>query len=206
MLPLQDPELKILLGNSVSMPEEDLDDAVVASRSGEPHAEDALRDYYFSSLTIQIGKENFQAEYNSVIDFIRTYPLEQRIRLSYSIIKRIKEVYDFEFPKDLDVNSELEVQNVLDLIKFIEYENEKLIINVWKYLAPENNRVNTLLYCEQNKNRILLEIEEQIDTFDYNPLIVQFVKSYEGDKIIKWFCKQSERLETEIKIEIVKEK
>ncbi|MHA1801797.1 MAG: hypothetical protein ACTSWJ_08690 [Candidatus Heimdallarchaeaceae archaeon] len=204
-LELEDPQLKILLGNSIPLPEEDQDDNNVASESGQPDAEEALKDYYFSSLTGNIGKEDFQFEFASVIDFVARYPLKDRMHLCYSILKRIKEVHDFVFPTDVDINDEVDIQNVLDLIKFIEYDNEKLIVGVWKYVMPKTSRVNFILYCEQNRDKILSEIEEQIDTYDYNELITEFVKSYEADKMIKWFCTQSERFETAIKIELIKE-
>jgi hypothetical protein len=205
MLGLENPELRILLGNSIPLPEEDLDDANVASQFGQPHAEDALRDFYFTSIALHIGKDDFQYEFTSVIDFVRPYPIEDRISLCYSILKRIKEVYDFEFSRKIEIKSELDIEHIFDLIKFIEYDNSKLIVGVWRYIFPKQSRFNFVLYCEQNKDKILSEIDEQIDIHNFNPLIVEFVKSYEGDSMIEWFCKQSEKLETEIKIEYAKE-
>lgn len=204
-LALENPELKILLGNSIPLPEEDQDDKNVASDSGQPDAEEALRDYYFSSITGNIGKKDFQSEFSSVIDFVIKYPLDDKIKLCYSILKRIKEEYDYIPPSNIDIKSEIDVQNIFDLIKFIEYDSEKLVVKVWKYVMPKKSRVNYILYCEQNRNKILSEIEEQIDTHDYNQYIIDFVKSYEADKMIKWFCNQSEKFETAIKIEIIKE-
>lgn len=204
-LALENPELAILLGNSIPLPEMDLDDANVDSQTGDADAETALMDYYFSTITGGIGKEDFQFEFASVIDFVVKYPLKNRIKLCYSILKRIKEEHDFVFPTDIEIKNEVEVQNIFDLVKFIEYDSEKLIVGVWKYVMPKTARVNFILYCEQNRDKILSEVEEQIDTHHYNELITEFVKSYEADKMIKWFCKQSERFETAIKIELIKE-
>jgi len=205
MLPLEDVELRILLGNSIPLPEMDYDDENVESEYGLPEAEAALRDYYFSSLTYNIGKEDFQYECSSVIDPILRYPLEDKIELCYSILKRLKIVHDFEFAYKPDIKDDNDVENILDLVKFIEYDCEKLIIGIWKYIRPDSSRVNFVLYCEQNKDKIFSELEEQIETHDFNPFITDFLKTYEGDKMIKWFCKQSERYETAIKIERLKE-
>ena len=72
-------EQKILLGNSVTPPEIDLDDAAVESEVGLPTEESALMQYYFESISGSIGKSDFKQEFLAVKNqVISDYDLRQQ--------------------------------------------------------------------------------------------------------------------------------
>jgi len=191
--------LKALLGNSLNMPEEDMDDLRVESQTGYPYEEAALKSYYFLTILDSIRTGEFQESFNATIPLLRKeYEFEDLQELCREILRYIKERYDFIFPEKVKIEDVGDTQEVLQLIKFLEYDNEEFIVNVWKYLKPETNSFQFKNYCEQNGNKIILEIEEQSDTRSYPKLIANFLRTYNKDDMIEWFCEQSERLNTAI--------
>ena len=202
----EDRAQKILLGNSLELPEMDLDDAMVKSEYGRPVEEAALKEFYFITVTDNIGKEDFKENYLSAINIIRTdYDVEKQQMLCDSILKQIKEVYDYLPPENVDYNSENEVLDILEFIQFIEYDHEDFIVGIWEFLKPETNLKSFENYCEQNGNKIIFEIEEQLDTKAFPKLIADFLRTYNKDDMIQWFCDRSERLNTAILLRIREE-
>ncbi|MHA1815149.1 MAG: hypothetical protein ACTSX1_04030 [Candidatus Heimdallarchaeaceae archaeon] len=197
---------KILLGNSIPLPEEDLDDAYVESEYGKPVEEEALKEYYFITITDNIGREDFKENYLAVINqIIRNYDVHKQQMLCEAIMNQVRHVYDYFPPTNVDINSDDDVINILDFIQFIEYEHEEFILDIWEYLKPETNLKSFQNYCEQNGNKIISEIEEQLDTKAFPELITNFLRTYNKDDMIQWFCDRSERLNTAIQLRIREE-
>ena len=191
--------LKALLGNSLDLPEEDMDDLRVESQTGYPYEEAALKSYYFLTILDSIRTGEFQESFNATIPLLRKeYGFKDLQELCFEIIRYIKERYDFIFPQTVKIEDAEDTSDVLYLIKFLEYDNEEFITNVWKYLKPEINSFQVENYCEQNGNKIISEIEEQSDTRSYPKLIADFLRTYNKDDMIEWFCEQSKRLNTAI--------
>jgi len=202
----EDRAQKILLGNSLELPEMDMDDAKVKSEYGLPAEEEALKEFYFITITDNIGKEDFKENYLSAINIIRVdYDVEKQKMLCDSIFHQIKQVYDYLPPENFDVDSESEVLDVLEFIQFLEYDHEEFILDVWAFLKPETNLKSFENYCEQNGNKIIFEIEEQLDTKAFPKLIADFLRTYNKDDMIQWFCDRSNRLNTAIQVRIRKE-
>ena len=86
-----------------------------------------------------------------------------------------------------------------------EYDHEEFILDIWQYLKPETNLKSFQNYCEQNGNKIISEIEEQLDTKAFPKLITDFLRTYNKDDMIQWFCDRSERLNTTILLRIREE-
>jgi hypothetical protein len=40
----------------------------------------------------------------------------------------------------------------------------------------------------------MLEIEEQLETHDYSGLIADFLRTYNKENLIEWFCEKSKAL------------
>ena len=197
---------KILLGNSIPLPEEDLDDAYVKSEYGKPVEEEALKEYYFITITDNIGKEDFKENYLAVINqIIRNYDVRKQQMLCEAIMHQVKQVYDYLSPVNVDINSDEDVTNILNFIQFIEYDHEEFILGIWEYLKPETDLKSFQNYCEQNGNKIISEIEEQLDTKAFPKLITNFLRTYNKDDMIEWFCNRSNRLKTAIQLAIREE-
>ena len=161
----EDRAQKILLGNSIELPEQDLDDAMVKSEYGRPVEEEALKEFYFITVTDNIGKEDFKENYLSAINIIRTdYDVEKQKMLCDSIFKQIKEVYDYLPPENVDYDTENEILDVYEFLQFLEFDHEEFIVGIWGFFKPETNLESFENYCEQNGNKIIYEIEEQIDS------------------------------------------
>ena len=111
---------KILLGNSIPLPEEDLDDASVESEYGKPVEEEALKEYYFITITDNIGREDFKENYLAVINqIIRNYDVHKQQMLCEAIMNQVRHVYDYLSPTNVDINSDEDVRNILNFIQFI---------------------------------------------------------------------------------------
>jgi hypothetical protein len=200
----EDRAQKILLGNSIPLQEEDLDDACVESEYGKPVEEEALKQYYFITITDKIGKEDFKENYLSVITQIkREYDVHKQQMLGAAILHQVQQVYDYMPPNNVDINSDEDITNILNFIQFIEYDHEEFILGIWEYLNPETNLKNFRNYCEQNGNKIILEIEEQLETKSFPKLTADFLRTYNKDDMIQWFCDRSERLNTAISLRIL---
>ena len=179
--------LKALLGNSLDLPEEDMDDLRVMSQTGYPYEEAALKSYYFLTILDSIRTGEFQESFNATIPLLRKeYGFKDLQELCFEIIRYIKERYDFIFPQTVKIEDAEDTSDVLYLIKFLEYDNE------------ETNLKSFENYCEQNGNKIIFEIEEQLDTKAFPKLIADFLRTYNKDDMIEWFCEQSKRLNTAI--------
>lgn len=191
--------LKALLGNSINLPEEDMDDLRVESETGYPYEEAALKSYYFLTILDSIRTGEFQESFNATIPLLRReYGFKDLQELCFEIIRYVKERYDFIFPQTVKIEDLEDTSDVISFIKFLEYDNEEFITNVWKYLKPETNTFQFQNYCEQNADKIISEIEEQSDTRSYPKLIADFLRTYNKDDMIEWFCEQSKRLNTTI--------
>jgi hypothetical protein len=196
-------DLKVLLGNSIEEPEVDYDDAEVASELGHPVEEEALMEYFYITITHNIGRLDFQEEYLSVYPEVMRYPTEKKQLLAESILKQIKQVYDFIPSKNVDTNSEIEIDNVLKLIEFIEYNHVDFIIDVWTFLNPETNSFQVEKYCEQNTLNIISEIEEQLSSREFPWMIADFLRTYNKEDITAWFCEKSKRLRSSILLKLI---
>lgn len=201
----EDRDLQILLGNSIEEPEVDYDDVEVESELGYPVEEEALREYYYVTITDHIGKPEFREHYLSVIRFAQQYSLTQQILLANSILEQIEKVYDHIPSINFDPNSYEDINEVYKFIEFIEYDHEDFVVEVWSFLNPETNSFQIEKYCEQNKHKIISEIEEQLKSRFFPWLIADFLRTYNKDNIIEWFCEKSKNLRTLIFLSLSKE-
>lgn len=201
----EDRDLQVLLGNSIEEPEVDYDDADVESEVGYPVEETALKEYYYITIIDHIGKPDFREHYLAVIRFVQQYSVTHQTLLANSILKQIKEVYDHIPSINFDSDNYDEINEVYKFIEFIEYDHEDFIIEVWSFLNPEVNSFQVEKYCEQNKHKIISEIEEQLSSRFFPWLIADFLRTYNKDNIIEWFCEKSKNLRSLILLSISEE-
>lgn len=196
---LEDVDLKILLGNSIPIPEDDNeDDKMVDSEVGLPDAESALMNYYFQTVLDSIGSPDSKSKYLSSETNIKIYPIKDQIDLANQIMATIENEYDYMPSRTFDVVSLEDVIAVHDFVKFLEFDNEDFITDTWMYLKPVSNVRQLEDYCEQNKDKIIFEIEERLETKDLLELISDFLRTNNKEKLIEWFCEKSKPLITAI--------
>lgn len=194
-----------LLGKSIREPGRDYDDEIVNSEYGVPAAEDALKLYYLQSITNSIGKEDFREEYLASVKYVMEYEVEDLRSFTETILEQIILIYDFEFPYKLDFNTKDQINELLKFLAFIEFDNEDFITTTWKYLNPDVNSLQIEKFCEQNADKIVLEIDEQVDSHDFSGMIAIFLRTYIKDKLVEWFCNRSKNLRTSILIKLLGE-
>ena len=199
----EDHDLKVLLGNSIREPEVDYDDAEVQSELGYPVEEEALKEYFYVTMIDNIGKKDLREEYLSVYPDVMSYLTIHKQVLVEAILKQIKQVYDFIPSITVDTNSTKDVESVLKFLEFIEYDHEDFIIEVWTFLKPETNPFHLEKYCEQNKIKIVSEIEEQLSSRDFPWMIADFLRTYNKEDITAWFCEKSKNLRSAILLKLI---
>lgn len=198
--------LKVLCGNSIEEPEVDYDDSVVESEIGYPVQEEAIREYYFVTVVDCMNTPEFRSQYNVVIPHIRKMSTEQQQLLAFAIVQKLPEKYDFQFSLNIIPYNQDEINELYEFLEFVEFKHEKFITDIWKYLKPrESNWFQIQKFCEHNIPKIMKEIEEQLDAHYFNELIVDFLRTYDKDKLVKWFCEKSELLDTAIILTLRKE-
>lgn len=197
--------LKVLCGNSIEEPEMEYDDAEVASDTGFPVQEEASRQYDFTTITENMGHSDFKENYLEAMRNIRGMPLQRQQLLAMSIVQKMPEKYDFEFSINFDPFYSLDdIYELYRFVEFVEYDHENFIVNVWKFLNPDTNSFQVEKFCEHNTPKILLEIEEQLDAREYSELIADFLRTYNKDKLIEWFCEKSKDLRSSILIALLR--
>jgi len=193
----KDQEDKILLGNSIQIPEVDVDE----NRDDEMDPIAALKGYWQSILLDNIGKDVFKQNYLNVRIDIQTHcSLDEQRRLCYAILDRISEVYDFEFGNELSLNNFNEINEVYKFLEFLEYDNEDFICNIWLFLG------DSFLEKKINIDNIIKEIEDQVDQGDYSQIISIFLRTNNKSSLYDWFIKKSDDISTLIKLKILEEK
>jgi hypothetical protein len=201
----EDRDIKILLGNSIVEEEVDYDDAEVESELGYPVEEEALKEFYYATITNNIGKPDFREHYLSVIRFAQQYTLESQQGLTNSILEQIQKIYDFEPSRKFEPINYDEINEVYKFIEFLEYDHEDFVVEVWSFLKPETNSLQLEKYCEQNKYKIIFEVEEQLDSRFFPWLIADFLRTNNKENLIEWFCEKSINLKGLILLNLYKE-
>jgi len=199
----EDRDLKVLLGNSIREPEVDYDDDKVASETGYPVEESALRQFYFVTIVDHMNTPDFKSHYLSVMSDVRLYTTEQQQQLAFSILDELPKKYNFEFSIKFDLYNQQDINELYKFIEFVEYNHEEFIVNVWKNLNVKPDSLNIERYCKVNEQKILSEIEEQLTILHVSEMIADFLRTYNKEDLIEWFCKKSEILRTSILIGII---
>lgn len=203
-----DESLKIMLGNSIELPEMDYDDDAVNSETGYPVEESALKEYYFSIVTTNMGLLTFKENYLSVKPHIRKLSIEDQMLLVNSILQLMPEKYNFEFSINLDPVNQDDINELYKFIEFIEYDHEKAICSVWKYLNLTESEVFYLQIenlCQKYIDKIISEINEHADDYNYSEMIKDFLRTYNKEDFMEWFCDKSKVVKTSIILTLRKE-
>lgn len=197
--------LKVLCGNSIEEPEVDYDDAEVASITGNPVQEEASREYDFTTITDNMNHPDFKPNYVEAMKQIKRFTTKKQQMFAMAIVQKMPEKYDFQFSLNFNpFYSQDDIDELYNFIEFYEYNHEKFITTTWKYLKPNIHPFQIKKFCKNNTTKILSEIEEQLETHDYSELIADFLRTYNKDKLIEWFCKKSKELRSSILITLLR--
>ena len=190
--------LKVLCGNSIEIPEMDAEE-------NDSVRYEAMDEFDFTTITDNMNHEDFMSNYLEAMKQVRKLTTKQQQLLANSIVKRLPEKYDFEFSLNFDFNTQDDINALYNFIEFYEYKHEKFIVTMWKFLKPDTNQFQIEKFCEHNIPKIMKEIEEQLDTHYFPELIADFLRTYNKDKLINWFCEKSKNLRASILYALRKE-
>lgn len=195
---------KILLGNSISLPEQDLDEDLINSDAYNGY--EALQEYWFATVINSINTNLFKSNYHSVINNIKLdVNTEDQIDFCSYILMKIVDEYDFEFPEKPVVKTKEDVQDIYKFLEFIEYDSENFLVNVWKNINVDLASKRLSQVCEENMDKIIDEVDDQSALQTYPELVSIFLRTYLKEDLFRWFCNQTKSQETTITARIMKE-
>jgi len=161
--------------------------------------------YQSSSIDIQdnLGKPNFKFIYPILLPDIQTATFDNQRIFCQKMLKKIEEVYDYSFPEKPELESYMHINNCLEFIKFLEYDNIIFLSFVWQYLNVKLLGLDVESYCNKNQDKIINEVDEQLESHEQNELISIFLRTYYKVKFMEWFVRETERSKTLILLEII---
>jgi len=144
---------------------------------------------------------DFKYIYKDAISDIKQFPFKNQRRFLENVLRRVSELYDFEFPTKIDINNLNNVNELYLFLEFLEFDNTNFISRIWKYLGKDLRNLDIKKFCTSNAIKIIKEVEDQIQSYDFNEKITLFLRTYYKDKFIEWFVRQTKNSKIEIMIE-----
>jgi len=144
---------------------------------------------------------DFKYIYKELSSDIKQASFKRQRRFCEAVLRKVSEIYDFEFPTNIDITNLNDVNELYLFLEFIEFDNIDFISRVWKYLRKDIKGLDINKFCFANAIKIIKEVEDQIQSYDFNEKITLFLRTYYKDKFIKWFVRQTENAKIEIMIE-----
>lgn len=194
---MPDANYKVLLAYVDPEPEVDSD------ITQYEYTADNILKYDLLEFLHAIGKEEFKEVYRNFINDIKLRPFDAQQVLCQHILKKILEIYDFEFPERVELENQYHFDEVYNLIKFLEFNHIDFIGDVWKYLKVDPRRVDIEQYCYDSSIQLMEAITNQIETYDSKQLFAIFLRTYIKDKLIEWFVRISENNKSLISLRMI---
>ena len=190
--------LKTLIGSSTHIPEMD-------DEEQENSIEEASVNFDVHEIIDNIGKPEFKTIYFILSTTMKLLPTDTQKGIALGILKKIYEVYDYEFLPYPNIDGQEDINNVYELLEFLEYDHIEFFSRVWMFL-DDIQTVDLKKYCVENIDKILYEIEEQILSTDLNELISIFLRTNNKENMISLVTSISEKNRMLIKLEILERK
>lgn len=178
--------LEILAGMSLPLPEQDDPDQIQLN-------DEASIEYDGLELVTAIGKPDFKEIYTLFINDLKQQSVMDQRRLCLDILNKVKEVYDYSILPYPNLDHQLDMNDVYDLIKFLNFDHVEFLADVWRYLKTDLKKVDIKSFCYENSDRIVSEIEEQTKSRDLSKLVSLFIRTYIKDGLIDWFVDATEK-------------
>jgi len=187
---MSEESLKALLG-TVEEPESEEYDEIYPD-------EIAFKRYDFIDLINSVGTPDFKAHYQNILN--NDYNIDDRRELARDLVDKVEEVYEIELHLP-EVPTPNEIASIFKFVKFIEYEYVDFIADVWKFMNIDL-RSDIRDFCLSNADRILLVIDEQIESHFLPQIISDFLRTYNKDNMISLFVNLTEKSKMMIEAKI----
>ena len=144
--------------------------------------DEGIYDYARIYIIDYIGTDDFKNTYLNLINDIKLFSFQRRRIFAQNMLEKVFEVYDFQFPENIPITTDREIENVFEFIEFIEYDNLEFISSVWQILKKDPTKDDIEATCKRNENKVIKESEEQVESNDYNEMITLFLRTYYKEK------------------------
>jgi len=191
--------LQVLAGSSLPLPEQDDPDQNQLNY-------EASIEYDGMEVIDAIGMLEFKEIYTLFINNLKSQEIVDQRRLCLGILEKVKEVYDYEFLPHPELEHQLNMNNVYDLIKFLNFDYVDFFGDVWRYLKTDLKKTDVKKFCEKNSDKIIIEIEDQLNSRDLSEMVSLFLRTYNKYNLIGWFIEATEKQKMLIYLRIMKEK
>jgi len=165
--------------------------------------EDAIYESSMVDIVENLGEPTFKDTYINLLPDIKEQPFDKRRVFCQRLLDKIYDLYDFRFSVTIDITTEVGIDNVLKFVEFIEYDNILFLSLVWEMFKVNLIKTDIESFCNSRKDKIIHEVEEQLQTHYQSKLITNFLRTYYKEKFIEWFIRESERSKTFIQLEIL---
>lgn len=189
---------EILLYTLVEPPEFDADEEELEARY-----KDAF--YQSSKIDIQdkLNTNDFESTWEVLRSDIENETLDRQRIFAEQTLDKISDIYDFEFPYKITLDTQYEINEFYEFLEFLEYKNERFISGVWRFLKPVNlMRFDVENFCKTNSDKVIREIDEQLQIHPQSKLISLFLRTYYKEKITEWFINRTEKNKINVTIQI----
>ncbi len=178
--------LQVLGGSSLPLPEQD------DPNQNQLNYESSV-EYDSMEIVSSIGTSEFKTIYTLFINDIKQQPIVDQRRWCLDILEKIKKVYNFEFLPPPDLDDQLQLNDVYDLIKFINYDYTDFFGDVWRYIDIDLKKIDIEEYCNKHSDEILEETEDQIHSGYLSKMVSLFLRTYNKEDFIDWFIKSTKK-------------
>jgi hypothetical protein len=187
---------EVLLSVMVEPPEMDADEFEIEQRFDKAIYESSKVD-----IREHIGHEDFKYVWLVSRNDIKFNSIKRQIIFSEQILDKISEVYDFTFSATITTETQYEVDEFYQFLEFVEFNNVSFLTYVWKFLNTESIlNLDIEKYCKANANKIIKEVEEQVDVHPQPKLITAFLSSFYKEAFISWFIKNTKQSLVDIQV------
>lgn len=180
---------KILLGNSVPSPEEEMDDE-------DKLEEETKLEYAFKTVILSIGKENFESVYKTLKPVIKESGIQKQKDFVVEILEKIKEVYNFEVPINYDFNNIENIDKVYNLLEFLEFNYIEFLTILWKESRANLKKINPMEFIFRNGEAEIMMLVDRIATYyefsgKFPEFILTFLKNYNKNDFIEFIVNKT---------------
>lgn len=178
--------LEVLAGMSLPLPEQDDPDQIQLN-------DEASIEYDGMEIVSSIGESDFKEIFTLFIQGIQQQEIVDQRRLCLAILNKVKDVYDYSFLPYPTLDTQPDMNDVYDLIKFLNFDHIDYISDVWRYLDVDLKKLDIKRFCYENSIKITAEIEDQINSRDLSKLVSLFLRTYIKDYLMDWFIDATEK-------------
>lgn len=190
---------EVLLSVMIEPPEMDADEFEIEQRFNKAIYESSKID-----IRDHIGHDDFKYVWLNSKGDIQFTSIKYQAIFSEQMLDQISEVYDFTFAVNITLETQYEIDDFYQFLEFLEYDNIRFLSYVWRILKPEKLlNLDIEKFCKTNSNKIIKEVEEQLDIHPQPELITSFLSSFYREGFINWFIKNTKKNLIDIQVEII---